>query len=105
LGTRLEKFNPVFIAFAGAIAYSNSLRVPFIFDDRYHIVENVRIRSLWPLGQVLFHTSRPVVMLSLALNYALGRLGPVGYHVFNVAVHILATLVLYGIERSTFHLK
>jgi protein O-mannosyl-transferase len=102
---KLEKFYPAFIVFAGIIAYYNSLRAPFIFDDRYHIVENARIRELWPLGQLLFHTSRPVVILSLALNYALGGLNPVGYHIFNLGVHILAALALYGIVRRTLVLR
>lgn len=43
-----------------------------------------------------------MVYLSLALNYAIGRLDPLGYHAFNVAVHIAAALVLYGILRRTF---
>ena len=98
---QLDKFYPAFIIMAGVIAYYNSLRAPFIFDDRYHIVENARIRELWPLGQLLFHTSRPVVILSLAVNYALGGLNPLGYHIFNLGVHILAALVLYGIVRRT----
>jgi hypothetical protein len=40
-------------------------------------------------------------MLSLAMNYALGGLNPWGYHVFNVAIHILASLTLYGLIRRT----
>ncbi|HJT87541.1 MAG TPA: tetratricopeptide repeat protein [Bryobacteraceae bacterium] len=93
---------PLLLAFCGAAAYANSLHAPFIFDDRYHIVENTLIRRLWPPWPYLLHTSRPVVYLSVALNYAIGGLDPVGYHVFNIAVHILAALVLYGILRRTF---
>src|SRR5262249_10339323 len=86
----------------GVAAYLNSLRAPFIFDDRYHIVENLRIRQLWPPWEILAHSSRPVVHLSLALNYALGGLDPWGYHAFNIGVHVLAALVLYGSLRATF---
>jgi len=96
------KWLPLVIVFFGAAAYYNSIHVPFIFDDRYHIVENTRIHQLWPPWPVLLHTSRPVIYLSLALNYAIGRLNPIGYHVFNAAVHIAAALVLYGILRRTF---
>jgi len=96
-----EKFVPFPIAAVGVLAYLNSLHAPFIFDDRYHIVENARIRRLWPLWEIVAHSSRPVVHLSLAVNYALGGLNPWGYHLFNVGIHILAALVLWGIVRRT----
>jgi len=64
-------------------------------------VENTRIRHLLPLWDVLTTTTRPVVQLSLALNYALGGINPTGYHIFNVGGHILAALVLYGVLRLT----
>ncbi len=86
----------------GAVAYFNTLHVPFLFDDRFHIVENTLIRQLWPPWPYLLHSSRPVVYLSVALNYAIGGLDPLGYHLFNAAVHVAAALVLYGILRRTF---
>ncbi len=92
---------PAAIAAAGIFTYLNILHAPFIFDDRYHIVENVHIRQLWPPWEILARSSRPLIHLSLALNYALGGLNPWGYHAFNIAIHILAGLVLYGIVRRT----
>jgi protein O-mannosyl-transferase len=102
LANRVGPFIPLFILLAGVLAYANSLHAPFILDDRYHIVENTRIRQLWPPWDILTHSSRPVIHLSLALNYALGGLNPWGYHAFNIAVHILAALLLYGLVRRTF---
>jgi tetratricopeptide (TPR) repeat protein len=90
------------IVLCGAVAYLNTLHAPFIFDDRYHIIENARIRQLWPPWTYILHTSRPIIYLSLALNYAIGGLDPLGYHLFNLAIHIAATLLLYGIVRRTF---
>jgi protein O-mannosyl-transferase len=101
-GATAGKWLPSILILFGAAAYFDSLHAPFIFDDRFHIVENTRIRQLWPSWPYLLHTSRPVIYLSLALNYAIGRLDPLGYHVFNAAVHIAAALVLYGILRRTF---
>ena len=74
----------VLIVAATIIAYSNSLRCPFIFDDEIDIVDNASIRHLWPIWDVFFVPSdgrhalhgRPVVNLSLALNYAIGGLEP-----------------------------
>ena len=97
-----ETFLPASIVAAGALAYHNSLQGPFIFDDRYHIVENSLIRKLWPPWPLLLHSSRPAVVLSLAINYAVGGLNPLGYHLFNVLIHILAALVLFGLVRRTF---
>ena len=87
------------VAFVVA-AYSNSFDGAFLFDDIYHIVENERIRQLWPPWNLLA-VERPVVELSLAVNYALGGLKPWGYHAFNLVVHILAALTLYGVLSRT----
>ena len=85
----------------GLLVYSNSLHDAFVLDDLGHIVENPRIRQLWPPWEIIIHSSRPVVQLSVALNYALGGLNPWGYHAFNVGIHILAALLLYGVVRLT----
>jgi len=87
------------VAFVVA-AYSNSFHGVLVFDDVYHIVENERIRQWWPPWELLA-VERPVVELSLAVNYALGGLNPWGYHAFNLVVHILATLTLFGLVRRT----
>ena len=59
--------------------YWNSLSVPFFFDDPIGILENPTIRKLADIGQVMSPprngsgvTGRPIVNLSLAINYALG---------------------------------
>jgi tetratricopeptide (TPR) repeat protein len=43
-----------------------------------------------------------VVSLTLALNYALGGLNVWGYHAFNLTIHLLSALVLFGLLRRTF---
>ena len=92
---------PAFVLIAvGAIVYANSLWGVFLFDDAYAIVDNLRIRQLFPVDRWLA-TERPVVDLSLAVNYALGKLNVVGYHVFNLVVHIAAALTLFGLVRRT----
>ncbi len=92
---------------AGLWAYHNSFAGVFLFDDTTDIVMNPAIRRLWPGWDALLKPStetvlaRPVVDLSLALNYALGGLDVRGYHAVNLAVHLLAALVLYGLVRRT----
>ncbi len=86
------------------LTYANSFAGVFLFDDIIRIVEEGRIQRLWPIGPLLTG-ERPVVDLSLAFNYALGELNPWGYHAFNLAVHILAGLTLFGIVRRTILLR
>jgi len=98
------------IVVAGALAYSNSLSGPFVYDDQLSIVENRYIRQLSSPTRVLFPerelpvAGRPLVNVSFAINYAMGGLEVRGYHVWNVATHILCALLLFGIVRRTLNL-
>ena len=90
-------------------AYGNSLAGPFIYDDVKAIVENPTIRRLWPLGPVLSPpgegqtvSGRPLLNLTLALNYALSGLDVWSYHAANLAIHLAAALLLFGVLRRTF---
>jgi tetratricopeptide (TPR) repeat protein len=93
---------------AGGLAYSNSLGGPFIFDDVASIPENASIRHVWPLSGPLHPPgfgatvdSRPVLNLTLALNFAISGLDVDSYHLVNLVIHLLAALTLYGIVRRT----
>jgi tetratricopeptide (TPR) repeat protein len=104
-------------AFAGGLivlavvaAYSNSFSGPFVCDDIPAIVNNPTIRHLQSIGQVLSPprngetvSGRPLLNLSLGLNYALGSTAVWGYHAANLAIHVLNALLLLGILRRTFH--
>ncbi len=90
------------IVLAGLAAYSDSFHGPFIFDDRVFLTQP-SARSLWPIGPVLA-AQRPVAQATFALNYMLGGPGEKGYHVFNVTVHLLAALALFGLLRRTLKL-
>lgn len=121
----------LFLAALGMLAFRNSLDTPFVLDDEPAITDNPRIRTLWPAGAENYaiqstERGRPVVRLSLALNYALGELelgqhallnrlaralgigqgglNVRGYHVFNLVVHVLSALVLFALVRRTLRL-
>ncbi len=117
------------IVIAGLLAYSNSFAGVFVFDDEPAIVQNAHIKTLWPLSVAMSAppgttvSGRPVVSLSLALNYALAprgsrdvlSVGPTsppgagaqlldnlwGYHFLNLLVHLGSGLTLFGILRRT----
>lgn len=97
---------PPALALAIVAAYGSAFAAPFFFDDIPAIHDNPHIRTLAlpeALGSAprLAPHGRPVVALSLALNYAAGRLDPVGYRLLNVGVHLAAALALFGILRRT----
>ena len=96
------------LSMSGLAAYLNALDSPFIYDDLDLIVQNVDIRQLWP-PIWMFDTSawygsvnhRPVVALSLAINYRFGAFDVFGYHVVNLLVHLCAGLAVFGLVHRT----
>jgi tetratricopeptide (TPR) repeat protein len=92
------------LAAAAAAAYSRTFSVPFLFDDETSIASNATLRHL---GTALFPPAdatvggRPLLNLSLALNYAFSGTSVGSYHAANLAIHVLAGLTLFGIVRRT----
>ena len=77
------------------------------------IVHNDQIREMsrWShLGSILLPepntpvSARPLVNLSFAVNYSIGGLSVTGYHVGNIAVHVLCGIVLFALVRRTLAL-
>ncbi len=110
----LKSFLPPFLLILLALlslgAYWSMFQNDFVWDDQEFIVKNRAIRSLWPptylwgcpgpgypwLGQ------RPVVALSFALNYALWKGNPWGYHLANLLLHLSCTLEIFFLTRNLF---
>ena len=92
------------IVLAALAAYAGSFSGPFIFDDRQWILENPAIRHLWTAlaaPRSAMTGGRPVLGFSFALNYALSGTSVWSYHAFNLAIHALAGLALFGLARRT----
>ncbi len=93
------------VVFATVIAYHNSFHGEFDFDDNSSIVENPLVQTLAP--KCFPDTSnstvagRPVVLYTFCINYALGGLDVVGYHVVNLLIHIGAACLIFAIIRRT----
>jgi tetratricopeptide (TPR) repeat protein len=97
------------IVLAAVGAYHNSFSGVLIYDDVDAIIENQTIRRLWPIWSVLSPprggqtvSGRPLVNLSLAINYAASGEDVWSYHLTNLLIHIAAALLLFGILRRTF---
>ena len=99
------------VAFLLSLAcYLNSLSGELVHDDIFAVRDNQDLRSSTPIAHLLrddfwgepmqsavSHKSyRPLTVLTFRMNYALHELQPWGYHVINVLLHGLAT-ILFGI--------
>ena len=94
-----------FIMAAGILVYANTFHVPFTFDDHLWITLNSDIKSLadFYTNVTAYNTnaSRFIGYLTLALNYHFGGLDVTGYHVVNLAIHLLTSLLVYILLRLT----
>ncbi len=83
------------ITLAVVAVYSNSFDAAFHFDDTHNIIQNYRIREFSRLGWYVTHAKRPVSYFTFWINYSLSGLNVTGFHILNVAIHILAAFFMY----------
>jgi Tfp pilus assembly protein PilF len=95
-----ERLLPIVVVLAGGAAYLNSFSGAFLFDETKDILNNPRIRHVWPLSETMAGR-RPVVDATLAVNYSVSELEVEGYHLTNLAIHLLAAVTLFGLIRRT----
>ncbi len=97
----------VLIILAGLAAYANSFQGVFVFDDEPAIARNENLKALWPLTRAMSApedttlSGRPVAALSFAIDHAIHGGSLSGFHATNLAIHLIASLLLFGIVRRT----
>jgi Flp pilus assembly protein TadD len=96
------------IVLAVLVAFRTSFAGAFVFDDTASIRDNPSLRQLWPPGPALSPppggltvSGRPILNLSLAVDYAISGLQTWSYHGINLLIHTGAALLLFGIARRT----
>jgi protein O-mannosyl-transferase len=96
------------LAIAALAAYHNTFLAPFVLDDADSITENATIHHLWPLWGALSPppggatvSGRPILNLSLAVNYAISGERVWSYHALSLLIHFLAACALFGVVRRT----
>lgn len=103
------------ILLLGLIIYSNTFSAPFIFDDDPNILNNPAIKDfqyflepsrvlglpLLPGVRYTFQT-RIVGYFSFFINYALHGFSVSGYHITNLAIHLINGLFVYTLVMLTF---
>lgn len=95
---RSESTAPAILAVAVLLAYFNALGGEFQFDDYNVIVNNPAVHSIagWLDSMPGI---RPLLKLSYALNWTVHS-GPFGFHLFNVLVHVVNTILVYRLLRA-----
>ncbi len=94
------------ITLAAALVYGNTPRNAFHLDDFYRVVQNPGIESVSPIWRHFVDPRtmstldritqyRPLLPLTLSLNYALGGYDPAGYHLVNIFLQIVASILVY----------
>jgi protein O-mannosyl-transferase len=94
------------LVLAAVAAYYGTFSAPFVFDDTRSILENPTVRhlslaALSPPAGGMTVSGRPLLNLSLAVNYAISGTQVWSYHVLNLLIHVLAGLTLFGVVRRT----
>ena len=115
LSPRSDNATKISLVCISSLCYLNSLLCGFVFDDLSAIRDNKDLRPTSPLTNIFrndfwgvsmqaeqSHKSyRPLCVLSFRLNYLLQGLSPLGYHLVNLELHVLVTL-LYHVVTSQY---
>ncbi len=93
---------PLLIALVAFVCYTSSFEGAFVFDDWITIEENPAFSQI-RLADISFWThGRPIGMLTFVLNHRIHGDSVFGYHVVNLAIHIMAGVALYALLRRLF---
>ena len=92
----------VIILGLGEILYSNTFFSSFHLDDYSSITENFAIRDIHNLHHIwVFWPCRFITYLSFALNYHFNGSHVLGYHLFNLGVHLASAVLVWWLTRLT----
>jgi len=92
------------------LSYSNTLEVPFLFDDHQNITKNpsIQINDLsWASLRTTTSenpTPRPLAYLTFAFNYFAHGMDVKGFHIVNITIHLINGYLVYFLARKVFAL-
>jgi tetratricopeptide (TPR) repeat protein len=99
------------IAVLGLLIYSNTFHSPFQWDEEIYLLENPVVKDLGYFtdtsraeGLPVYDgfKSRYIGYLTFALNYKLHRFEVLGYHIVNIAIHLINAILVYVLVLLTF---
>lgn len=86
------------ILLCGLAVYSNSLNGPFLFDDRVVIAGEPNIQNF----NLYWTDGRLVPNFTFALNHYLHGENTTGYHVVNLLLHLISSLLVFALTTLLF---
>jgi hypothetical protein len=97
---RRERYLLAALLLACVVVYLPALGGGFVYDDRIEVVGNPALRALSdPTTVTVYNVSRPLLLLSWAVDWQLGGLSPFGYHLGNVLLHVLDVFLAWRVAR------
>jgi len=93
----------VFITF---VIYSNTLHNEFQLDDNHVVLNNEKITDLNNFADIdgwkklIFN--RQLASLTVAVNYSIHEYDVFGYHLFNIFIHIINSLLIFWLIQIFF---
>ncbi len=86
------------------LVYIPAIQGGFVWDDDKHVTENLTLRTVEGLAQIWLqpHASPqyyPLVFSTFWVEYHLWGMDPLGYHVVNVLLHALSSVLLWLLLR------
>jgi tetratricopeptide (TPR) repeat protein len=87
----------------GIIIYSNSFNCSFHFDDQNNIIDNKIIRNLSDVKAIWnYSQTRFVAYYTFAVNYHFDKLNVWGYHLVNLGIHLINSLLVWWLTMLIF---
>jgi protein O-mannosyl-transferase len=96
---------PVGIVLVTCAAFWPALQGEFNWDDDINLVANLKYRGFaasqirWMFTNTLMGHYMPFTWLSFALDHALGRMDPWGYHLASLLLHAANAVLVYLVAR------
>lgn len=104
IGTPAWPWLALFLVLATVAAYWPVFSAGFIWDDDAYVTENTMLSAPDGFSRIWFSAHFqsqyfPLVYTTLRCEYGLWGLNPLGYHVVNVALHIVNALLVWALLR------
>ncbi len=93
----------IILTVLGIVIYSNSFNCSFHFDDLLRIVDNVKIRDISNVSAWWnYYPTRPLGTLSFVLNYHFFQLDVWYWHLINLIIHLINTILVWWLTYFIF---
>lgn len=101
-GSMFIKASPfLLVCLVGILLYGHTLHAPFYLDDAGAIYDSGTVKDLGrAISGIL--SKRGLSTLTFAINYHLDEINVVGYHLVNIAIHLLASCLVLLLLRRIF---